>query len=202
LAREAIADSGRPVFLLGSIGPTGEMLEPYGDFSPAAAQESFAEQAALLAAAGVDALVCETFTDLTEALLAVKAARATQLPILASLAFDQTGRTMMGVTPEQAATQLSDAGAAAVGANCSAGPDVVERAVSAMKAVRSHLPLLAKPNAGLPQVVNGTAVYAVAPEAMAGFAARMKTLGVAIVGGCCGTTPQHIRAMCEALHQP
>ena len=89
-------------FVAGSIGPTGEMLEPYGEFSPDEARQSFAEQAALLAAAGVDALVCETFTDLNEALLAVEAACATKLPVLASMAFDQSGRTIMGVTPEDA----------------------------------------------------------------------------------------------------
>ena len=201
LAREAIDASGRPVFLLGSIGPTGEMLEPYGDFSPDEARQSFAEQATLLAAAGVDALVCETFTDLSEALLAVEAARATQLPVLASLAFDQSGHTMMGVTPEQAVAGLSEAGAAVVGANCSVGPDVVERAVRAMKVARPHLPLLAKPNAGLPQFADGKAVYTVTPETLAEFAVKMKALGVGVVGGCCGTTPQHIHAMRAALSQ-
>lgn len=202
LARQAIDAGGRPVFLVGCVGPTGEMLEPYGDFNPAAAQESFAEQAALLAAAGVDALVCETFTDLTEALLAVKAARATQLPVLASMTFDQGGRTMMGITPEQAATQLSNAGAGVVGANCSLGPEVVEHIIRAMKAARPKALLLAKPNAGLPQFVDGKAVYPVTPEAIAEFTVRLKALGVAIIGGCCGSTPQHIRAMRDVLHPP
>jgi methionine synthase I (cobalamin-dependent) len=197
LAREAVA--GRAVFLAGSIGPTGEMLEPYGEFSPDEARQSFAEQAALLAAAGVDALVCETFTDLSEALLAVEAARATNLPILASMTFDQSGRTMMGVTPEDAVAQLSEAGAVVVGANCSVGPEVVEHVIRAMKAARPNVLLLAKPNAGLPQFVDGKALYATTPHAMAEFAMRMNEIGVAILGGCCGSTPEHIRAIRGAI---
>ena len=198
LAREAIA--GRPVFLLGSVGPTGEMLEPYGDFSSDAAREAFAEQARILAEAGVDGLVCETFTDLQEALLAVNAAQDTKLPVIGSMAFDTGGRTMMGVTPEAAVAQLSDAGAAVVGANCSVGPAVVESVLRAMKAARPQARLLAKPNAGLPQVIDGKTVYNVSPEAMADFAVRMKALGVAIIGGCCGTTPAHVQAMAAVAH--
>ncbi|HTS19540.1 MAG TPA: homocysteine S-methyltransferase family protein [Verrucomicrobiae bacterium] len=201
LAREAISASGQPVFLLGSIGPTGEILEPYGEFSPDAARESFAEHASLLAAAGVDALVCETFADANEAVLAIAGARATELPVLASMTFDQSGRTLMGVTPEQAVAQLCDAGALVVGANCSVGSDVVENIIRAMKAARPSALLLAKPNAGLPQVVDGKAVYAMPFEAMAEFATRMKSQGVAVVGGCCGSTPQHIQAMHAALQR-
>ncbi len=198
LAREAAA--GRDVFVVGSIGPTGEMLEPYGEFSPDEARASFAEQAALLAQAGVDAIVCETFTDLSEALLAVGAAKEkTNLPVVASMAFEANGRTMMGVTPEEAVSQLTDIGAAAVGSNCSVGPESLEAVIRAMKAARPEARLLAKPNAGLPQVVNGQAVYNVGPEALAAFASRMKFLGVSVVGGCCGTTPEHLRAMRLAL---
>jgi 5-methyltetrahydrofolate--homocysteine methyltransferase len=198
LAREAAA--GKDIFVVGSIGPTGEMLEPYGEFSPDEARASFAEQAALLAQAGVDAFVCETFTDLQEALLAVGAVKEkTNLPVLASMAFDANGRTMMGVTPEDAVNQLTDAGAAAVGSNCSVGPDSLEAVIRAMKVARPGARLLAKPNAGLPQVVNGRAVYNVGPDVLAAFAAKMKSLGVAVVGGCCGTTPEHLRAMRGAL---
>jgi 5-methyltetrahydrofolate--homocysteine methyltransferase len=194
-----LARDARPRFVAGSIGPTGEMLEPYGEFSPDEARQSFAEQAALLAAAGVDALVCETFTDLNEALLAVEAVCGTKLPVLASMAFDQSGRTIMGVTPEDAVGQLSDAGAVVVGANCSVGPEVVERAIRAMKAARPNVPLLAKPNAGLPEVINGKTKYPVSPDALAAFAGRMKALSVAVIGGCCGTTPEHILAMRQVM---
>jgi methionine synthase I (cobalamin-dependent) len=194
LAREA-----NPAFVVGSIGPTGEMLDPYGDFSPDAAKESFAEQAQALAAAGVDGLVCETFTDLTEALMAVEAAQATKLPVLASMAFDANGRTMMGVTPEDAVTQLAAAGAVVVGTNCSVGPDSMEQVIRAMKAAGPKTLLLAKPNAGMPKVVNGQAIYDVSPATLAAFAAQMKALGVAVIGGCCGTTPEHLQAMRDAL---
>lgn len=200
LAREGVRDAGETAFVIGSIGPTGEMIEPYGEFSPDEARRSFAEQATLLVEAGVDALVCETFTDLTEALLAVAAARAqTELPVLASMAFDQSGRTMMGVTPADAVAQLSDAGASAVGANCSVGPDGLEQTIRAMHTARPAVRLLAKPNAGLPEVVAGRALYKVAPATLADFARRMQELGVAVVGGCCGTTPEHVRAMREAM---
>jgi methionine synthase I (cobalamin-dependent) len=115
------------------------------------------------------------------------------------MAFDANGRTMMGVTPEDAVNQLTDAGAAAVGSNCSVGPDSLEAVIRAMKVARPGARLLAKPNAGLPQVVNGRAVYNVGPDVLAAFAAKMKSLGVAVVGGCCGTTPEHLRAMRGAL---
>jgi 5-methyltetrahydrofolate--homocysteine methyltransferase len=194
LAREA-----KPRFVVGSIGPTGEMLEPYGDLSADQARQAFAEQAGILAAAGVDGLVCETFTDLTEALLAVGAAMETKLPVMASMAFEASGRTMMGVTPEDAVAQLTDAGAVVVGANCSVGPEVVELALAGMKAARPEARLLAKPNAGMPQIVAGKTVYSVTPDAMAASARRFKALGAVVIGGCCGTTPEHIRAMAGVL---
>jgi methionine synthase I (cobalamin-dependent) len=194
LAREA-----NPKFVIGSIGPTGEMLEPYGDFSPDAAKESFIEQAQALVTAGVDGLVCETFTDLTEALMAVQAATETKLPVLASMAFDANGRTMMGVSPEDAVTQLTQAGACVVGTNCSVGPDAMEQVIRTMKAANPQARLLAKPNAGMPKVVDGQAIYDVSPATLAAFAAKMKELGVAVIGGCCGTTPEHLKAMREVL---
>jgi methionine synthase I (cobalamin-dependent) len=193
----------RTVHVVGSIGPTGEMIEPYGELSAAAARESFAEQARLLVAAGVDGLVCETFTDLNEAVQAVGAAReaAPELPVLASMAFDENNRTMMGVTPEDAVAQLSEAGAAVVGTNCSVGPVAVEKVIRAMSAARPKVRLLAKPNAGLPQMMNGKTVYLLDPVVLGEFATRMKLRGVAVIGGCCGTTPEHIRAMRQAIER-
>jgi 5-methyltetrahydrofolate--homocysteine methyltransferase len=200
LAREGVQAAGETAMVVGSMGPTGEMLEPYGEFSADEARQSFTEQAKLLAEAGVDAIVCETFTDLSEALFAVSAIReATKLPVLASMAFDQGGRTMMGVTPEDAVAQLSAAGACVIGANCSVGPEGLEQTIRAMKAAQPNARLLAKPNAGLPEVVNGQAVYKVGPSVLAEFAKHMRQLGVAVVGGCCGTTADHIRAMRKAL---
>lgn len=206
-ARNGVASAKRTnhtqlPFVVGSIGPTGEILEPYGDLHPAAARDAFAEQAAALSEAGVDGIICETFADLQEALLCFEAVRTKiSVPIVVSMAFETNGHTMMGVTPEDAVTQIWDAGAAVVGVNCSVGPDVVETAIRAMKTKCPQARLLAKPNAGIPQVVDGKAVYSVTPQDMAGFARRMKSLGVSIVGGCCGTTTEHITAMAEALHE-
>ena len=201
LAREAIADSGRTAFLVASIGPTGEMLDPYGDLSEEDAFAAFREQASLLLEAGVDGFACETFTAIEEALLCLRAVRevAPEPPVFASMAFETSGRTMMGVPPGDAARELLCAGADVVGANCSVGPDVVTAAVLAMKTARPDARFLAKSNAGLP-VVDGVEVrYPVAPEDMMPFAAAMRDAGVVILGGCCGTTPAHIRALREAI---
>ena len=176
------------------------MLEPYGDLEPEVAQEAFAEQAAALSEAGVDAFVCETFSDLNEALICLKAVKSVaKVPVIVSMSFEENGRTMMGVTPEDAVSRLLDKGAFVVGANCSVGPEVVERAVKGMKSARPEALLLAKPNAGKPQLVEGKVVYPVTPKEMAEFASRMRDLGVAIIGGCCGTTPEHIAAMRDVL---
>lgn len=205
LAREGVSQARRPEgaslpFVAASIGPTGELLEPFGDLTVEEAREAFAEQAASLAEAGVDAFVCETFSDLSEALACLQAVQSVAMvPTFVSLSFEESGRTMMGVSPEEAANRLLDAGATVVGANCSVGPEVVERVVQAMKAVRPDALLLAKPNAGKPQLVEGKVIYPVTPDEMATFALRMKNLGVAIIGGCCGTTPAHIAAMAAAL---
>ncbi|MFN3422497.1 MAG: homocysteine S-methyltransferase family protein, partial [Armatimonadota bacterium] len=202
LAREGANLATRPLspvprpFIVASIGPTGELLEPYGDLEPEVARDTFAEQAAALAEAGVDAFVCETFSDLTEALICLKAVKSiAKVPVMVSMSFEENGRTMMGVGPEDAIGRLLDEGAFVVGANCSIGPEIVERAVAAMKVTRPDALLLAKPNAGKPKLVEGRVVYPVTPDEMASFALRMRDLGVAVIGGCCGTTPEHIAAM-------
>jgi 5-methyltetrahydrofolate--homocysteine methyltransferase len=140
LAREGVSKANRPssllpqTFVVASIGPTGELLEPYGDLEPEVAQEAFAEQASALSEAGIDAFVCETFSDLNEALICLKAVKSVaKVPVIVSMSFEENGRTMMGVTPEDAVSRLLDEGAFVVGANCSIGPEVVERAVKAMK---------------------------------------------------------------------
>jgi 5-methyltetrahydrofolate--homocysteine methyltransferase len=200
LAREGIAAAKAQVWVVASVGPTGEVIEPYGELSRETARAAFAEQAKALAAARVDGVVCESFMDIEEALLCLEAVRAVvNVPVLVSMSFEQNGRTVMGVTPEETVTRLADA--AGVGVNCSVGPDVVEKAVRAMRAARPTARLLAKPNAGLPQVAGGKTGYALKPDSMAAFALRMKALAAAVVGGCCGTTPDHIRAMRAALTQ-
>ncbi len=201
LARAAIAECGRPVWLLGSMGPTGEMIEPYGDLAPDRARACFLEQARALVDAGVDGLVCETFSSLEEITLALDAAREAgpDLPRVGSLAFDAGGHTMMGVTPEQAVAAVVTAGAHVVGANCSVGPEGLEQVIVRMKAANPSARLWAKPNAGLPQLVAGRAVYTVEADTLGRFAGRMRELGAAVVGGCCGTAPEHLRAMRREL---
>jgi len=201
LARQGVAAVGREVFVVASIGPTGELLEPWGDLKAEEALGAFREQVEALAEAGVDGLVLETFSALEEIALALQAAQevAPHLPLIASMSFEVGGRTMMGVRPEDAAGFLLERGALVVGANCSVGPEVVEEALRAMKAVHPQARLLAKPNAGMPRLVGGRPVYPVSPEEMADFAVRMKEWGVSILGGCCGTTPAHIEAMARRL---
>ncbi len=199
-----VAAAGRQVFLVGSIGPTGEMVEPYGDLTEADARAAFLIQARALVAAGVDGLVCETFGALEELQLAVSAAKeaAGSRPVMASMAFDGGGHTMMGVTPQAAVHAMREAGVAAVGANCSVGPEGLIAVIKAMHATDPTLRLWAKPNAGLPHLVDGQTVYSTTPEGMADFVRQIRQLKVAVVGGCCGNTPDHLRAMRKALDTP
>jgi methionine synthase I (cobalamin-dependent) len=180
------------------------LLEPWGPLTEAEAEAVFREQVEALVEAGVDGIVLETFSALEEVGAALRAVRkvAPDLPLFASMSFDTGGRTMMGVTPEQAVAFLADAKATVVGANCSVGPEVVEPAIQAMHRERPEVLLLAKPNAGMPQLVEGQPVYPVMPGEMAAFALRVREHGVAIIGGCCGTTPEHIAAMATALRRP
>ncbi len=200
LAREGVQQSGRAVFVVGSVGPTGELLEPFGDLSPKEAQDAFQEQCYFLMEAGVDGLVGETFTDLNEAVAFLRAAQQVAcVPIFVSLSFERTGRTFLGSDPETAIQVLLNEGATAVGANCGEGIDPVRHAVRKMKACQPDALLLAKPNAGVPYAQGLEIRYPATPEQMADFAREMRQLSIAIVGGCCGTTPDHIRAMFHAL---
>jgi len=186
-----------------SVGPSGQLLEPYGELSPDAVEEAFAEQIAVLASAGADVLCIETMGDLTEATRAVKAAKevASALPVMATMTFERTPRgyfTVMGVSVERAVAGLEAAGADVVGSNCGTGiEDMIEVARTMTRATR--LPLLMQPNAGLPESRDGQVVYNQTPETMAARVPELLDLGVAIVGGCCGTTPDHIRAICRAV---
>ena len=186
-----------------SVGPSGQLLEPYGDTSPDAVEEAFAEQIAVLASAGADVLCIETMGDLTEAVRAVKAAKAMApgVPVMATMTFEPTSRgyfTVMGVSVEKAVAGLEAAGADVVGSNCGTGiEDLVSIARAMTRATR--LPLLIQPNAGLPQSRDGQVVYDETPETMAARVPELLDLGVAIVGGCCGTTPEHTRAIRRAV---
>ena len=191
--------AGDRAYVAGSCGPSGRMLEPYGDVSEAAMRESFRRQADALVAAGVDCICVETMTDLREAALAVGAAKAAApaLPVLATMTFDPTPRgyyTIFGVGVAAAAAGLAEAGADVVGSNCGLG---VTHLVAIAREFRgaTRLPLVIQPNAGLPRTVGGRTVYDETPEILAAQARELVDLGVSIIGGCCGTTPAHIRAL-------
>ena len=202
LARQAVARrkmKGK-AWVAGSIGPLGVHLEPAGRASFEEARAAFAGQAGALAAAGADLLIIETMTALNEAHFALQAARdfAPRLPVLAMVTVDDQSNCLDGSSPRQAAASLTEWGASAVGVNCSIGPATVLTAIEAMRPV-TRLPLAAMPNAGMPRAVEGRNIYPYSPQDMAGFARKALSAGAQIVGGCCGTTPDHIRAMHSAM---
>ncbi len=183
-----------------SIGPSGKLMMS-GEVTADELNAAFAEQAQALAKAGADALVIETMADLDEARLAVTAAKAAGLPVVACMVFDSgkdKDRTMMGNTPEQAATVLADAGADVVGANCGQGIAGFLPICRRLRAATDR-PVWIKANAGLPVMVDGRAQYRTSPEEFAGFIPELRRLGAAFLGGCCGTSPAFIGAVRRAL---
>jgi len=184
----------------GTVGPLGVRLEPLGKTGLDEARAAFAEQIGALAAEGVDLLIIEPMPALNEAREALAAARETapDLPVLIMVTVDDDGNCLDGASPALAAALLTEWGAGAIGVNCSTGPSIVLTAIEAMRAATS-LPLAAMPNAGLPRAVEGRNIYLISPEYMASFARKAIQAGVQFVGGCCGTTPNHIRAMRSAM---
>lgn len=199
LAKEARDIAGVPVFVAGSVGPLGKPLKPFGLLPHQEAYEAFREQVEALVEGGVDLILLETFSDLEELKLAVRAARdATDLPVVAQMTFDEEGRTLRGHTPAEVVHGLEPLGAAAVGVNCSVGPLPTVDVVAEMVRVAS-VPVTAMPNAGYPARLEGRYVYSAPPRYFAEHARRMAELGARLVGGCCGTTPEHISAVAEAV---
>jgi 5-methyltetrahydrofolate--homocysteine methyltransferase len=199
-ARRAV---GSRAYVSGSIGPSGRLLKPYGDLDSGELAESFAVQARALADAGVDLFCIETMTDLAEAQIAVRAARAAgpALPIVATMTFEPTRRgffTVMGVSVEQASRGLVEAGADLVGSNCGNG---IEAMVAIARAFHdcSPLPVAIQANAGLPETIDGALVYRETPEQFGAAVPALVDARVQLVGGCCGTTPAHVRAMRDAV---
>jgi 5-methyltetrahydrofolate--homocysteine methyltransferase len=183
----------------GSIGPCGQILQPFGDADPGAVAESFRRQIALLASAGVTMLLVETMIDLQEAQLALRAARevAPDLPVLATMTFDLTPRgffTLMGNPVDAAMAGLAEAGATIVGSNCGNGSTTMVQLAREIRAA-TQLPVAIQPNAGLPEHREGQLVHPETPEEMTGHARELLQLGVQVLGGCCGTTPAHTRAL-------
>jgi 5-methyltetrahydrofolate--homocysteine methyltransferase len=200
LARRAAEAVKTEALVAGSMGPSGEMLEPLGLLTPEAARHGFARQAQGLVEGGVDLLWIETMGDLREVDAALLGAReVTDLPLVVTMSFDTGGRTMMGITPEAALAHLLPLGVVAVGANCGSGIQDTEEAVRRMAALEPPVPIVSKSNAGKPVWQDGGLVYDGTPELMAAHGLRVRASGAKLIGGCCGTTPEHLRIMGLAL---
>ena len=197
-----VASNYENVFVFGDIGPSGELMEPLGTLSHDAAKELFAEQIKGLIAGGVDAILIETMSDLAEVKAAVEAAHevAPNLPVAATLSFDTNLRTMMGVKPADAITEIAKMGVRIIGANCGRGTDEMRIVAQEMAAVKpADIHILLQSNAGLPQLFGGDFVYTGTPEDMALFAKDMLELGIKALGSCCGSTPDHTAAIAGVL---
>lgn len=202
LARQAAAAAkpGQSVWIAGSIGPSGQLLEPFGTLTREEAVAQFGAQAKALAAGGVDLLIIETQFDLGEATAAFEGARAaTDLPIIVSFSFDMGTNTMMGLKAAQVAQEVTALGADLVGVNCGRSLDENLINLQEMRA-HTHLPIWMKPNAGLPRMTDDdVAIYDVTPAMMGEAAARWLEAGAQIIGGCCGTSPEHLAAIAQAV---
>jgi len=199
--KKAVPGTPVPV-VAGDIGPTGEIMSPLGKLSFDDAADGFAQQAGALIAGGADVIWIETMADLEEVRAAMEGTRraSADIPVIVTMTFDTHGRTMMGVKPEAAATRLVESGAAALGGNCGNGPDEMLAAIGKMSAAAPDAILVAKSNAGVPEFVDGTTLYRASPETMAQSAVQLRDAGARIIGGCCGTTPEHIAAMARAVN--
>jgi len=206
IARRAAGDRK---YVLGDIGPCGEFLEPLGTLQAQELKDAFAEQARALLAGGVDGLIIETMTALDEIAVAIEAAKSVcgDLPLFASMSFDRMGsdfKTMMGVDVTSAVVKIVSLGVDAVGFNCGTATldeyvELAERLVTAASSASNEVLVLAEPNAGRPELVEGKAVYRVSPDDFAAAAKKIYAAGVHIIGGCCGTGPEHIRAIADVL---
>ena len=201
VARGAREIVGVDALVAGSIGPLGKPLEPFGSITLAEAERAFQTQIEGLLEGGCDLFILETFQDLNEILAALRALRrvSLELPVVAQMTFGNDGKTLYGHTPTLAVQALKQGGADVVGVNCGVGPQPTLEVLEEMVRAADGTPVSAMPNAGLPQYVEGRFLYLASPEYFAEFAARAVNLGVRLVGGCCGTTPAHVRAMRDRL---
>jgi 5-methyltetrahydrofolate--homocysteine methyltransferase len=197
LAREAV---GQERLVAGSMGPTGQLVEPYGTLTREMCVQAYAEQSQALADGGVDLLALETFFALDEALWAVEGVQGvTDLPLVLSFSFDQGTRTMMGLSPSDVVAAVEPLGVAALGANCGRSLADTDTIVAEFLDATAQLPLWVKPNAGVPRVVGDAVVYEADPETLAAHVRDYAERGARIVGGCCGSTPGHVAAIARAL---
>jgi 5-methyltetrahydrofolate--homocysteine methyltransferase len=194
LLRSEVDAAGGAALVAGDIGPSGAILAPTGTLDYDEAVDIFAEQAAALVAGGVDLIWIETMSDLNEIKAAIEGVRRVSpgIALITTMTFDTRGYTMMGVSPEQALASLTAWGADAIGGNCGNGPDELVAVVKRMQAAGPTVPLVAKSNAGMPELVDMRAVYRASPEVMADAAVEMHDSGASVIGGCCGTTPEHL----------
>ncbi len=202
--RAASECSQHPVYIAGSVGPLGVQLRPYGRLTHDEAQQAFAEQMRALAEAGVDLFQLETFTNHDELLIAVKAARqvAPQLPVIAHATFNRDGVTYTGANPARVASDLYQAGADVIGVNCGSGPADISQILHIMRKAVPEAYFSAMPNAGFPEAVGGRIIYTATADYFGDYVPVFCSEGASVVGGCCGTTPDHIRAMRAALDNP
>jgi len=202
IAKDAInkeRSSKKRIFIGGSVGPTGKILEPYGDLKVSEVYKNYQEQVVILEKVGVDLIILETFYDLEEIRAALKATKEnTNLMVIASMTFDKNLKTIYGVGPEKAVKVLESEGTDGVGANCGTGPEVLYEVLKMMKKT-SKTYLLVEPNAGIPEFIEGKIIYPVSPKIMADYTEKFIQLGVNMIGGCCGTTPLHIQAMSDKI---
>ena len=201
LLRTEVDAAGGQALVAGDIGPTGEIMAPLGTLSEEEAVEVFAEQAAALIAGGVDLIWIETMSHLSEIKAAIQGVRQVSagIPIIATMTFDTRGHTMMGVSPEAAVSALAAWGVDAIGGNCGNGPDELLPVIERMHAAAPDVLLVAKSNAGMPELVDMRAVYRADPSTMAEAAVGFRNAGARIIGACCGSTPAHLEAMGAAL---
>ncbi len=205
LVKAIIRNSGREdVYVLGSVGPLGVRLKPFGRVRPEEAYAAYVEQIRALAEAGADAIQLETFSDRMELLEALSAAReaAPGIPVICHMTFGTDDRTLLGDLPGQVARDLYKAGADVIGVNCGGGPEQLSRTLQLMRQAVPNATLSAMPNAGFPESIGGRMMYPATEEYFAESALTFKAIGASIIGGCCGTTPEHIAAMRAALDNP
>jgi len=206
IARRA---AGNEHYVLGDIGPTGDFLEPLGSLKPAECKDAFARQAKALLTGGVDGLIIETMTALDEIIIAIEAVKSVcgDLPVFASMSFDKAGddfKTMMGVGVEAMAAKIISSGVDAIGFNCGTSTldeyvELADKLFSAVRKLSDDILIFAQPNAGKPELIDGKAIYKVTPEDFAAAAEKIYSIGINIIGGCCGTGPEHIEAIAKKL---
>ena len=204
LARAEADASDRTVLVAGSMGPTGEMIEPFGSLSVDAAESAFYQQATVLAEGGVDIIWVETIFAFDELGAAIRAGQMTGLPVVSTMTFDTASRTMMGDTPEKALefSYTFEPRLAAFGANCGAGPAMlIDTLVRLCCAAKEEDLIISKGNCGIPQMIDGEIVYSGTNKVMADYARLARDCGAKIIGGCCGTTPERLQAIVNALDQ-